>query len=408
MKSDICIIGGGAAGMMAAIAAKEKNPSLRVVILERLSRVGKKISVTGNGRCNITNKNPDISRYHGMLPSFASPLLERFSVEFTEAFFENIGVPIVYEGDKGFPASFQAASVTDALRFHCDELGVITECEQRVTDIQKDGGGYLVVTDKSRFFAKAVIAAAGMLSGGEKFGCDGSAFSILKNMGIRYSAPSPAIVKLKTDTEIVRQLKGIKVNAGVSVYDKKGILKRTDFGEVLFCDYGLSGPPILQVSGDCNEGDTVSLDLVPYLNFALLKEKLTARAKNLTSRNCDEFLSGFINKRLGQVVLKRCNLPLNYAVSLLGAKDIDSVCRMLKAFKTTVRGLGGFLDSQVTRGGLLCSEFDNVTLMCKKHSGLFAAGEILDIDGDCGGFNLQWAWSSGYAAGLAAADYVER
>ncbi len=408
MNSDICIIGGGAAGLMAAISAKMASPRCRVIVLEKLSRVGKKISVTGNGRCNITNKRADVSHYHGKNPNFILSVFEQFSLADTEKFFENLGTPIVYEGDKGYPASFQAASVTDALRFRCEELGVITECEQTVCDIKKQGDGYLIITDKCRVSAKALICSAGMLSGGEKFGSDGSVFGILKDLGIKTVTPSPAIVQIKTDTEFVRQLKGIKVNADVTVKGKNGIIKRRDFGEVLFCDYGLSGPPILQVSGDCLIGDTITLDLMPKFDENALFNALTLRRESLKNRACDEFLSGFINKRLGQVVLKRTNIPLNKNVYTISDKELKNVCRTLKNFYFECRGNGGFINSQVTKGGLLSDEFYGDTLMCKKHKGLFAAGEILDIDGDCGGFNLQWAWSSGFTAGRAATFYTER
>ena len=408
MNVDICIIGGGASGMMAAISAKLTSPLCHVVILEKLSRVGKKISLTGNGRCNITNKNADVSHYHGKNTNFILSAFKQFSVADTERFFDNIGTPIVYEGDKGYPASFQAASVTDALRFRCDELGVVTECEQTVCSIKKIADGYLVITDKCRINAKAVIASSGMLSGGGKLGCDGSVFDILKNMGIKSASPSPAIVQIKTNTEFVRQLKGIKVNADVTLIDKKGRVKRHDFGEVLFCDYGLSGPPILQISGDCTEGDTITLDLVPRYDENALYDAIALRRENLKNRMCDEFLSGFINKRLGQVALKLSDIPLNKNAQTITDNELKMVCRTLKNFTLTVRGNGGFINSQATKGGLLCDEFYDDTLMCKKHKGLFAAGEILDIDGDCGGFNLQWAWSSGFAAGRAAAIYTER
>ncbi|MBQ1231406.1 MAG: aminoacetone oxidase family FAD-binding enzyme [Clostridia bacterium] len=408
MNCDVCIIGGGAAGLMAAISAKTASPEASVLILEKLPRVGKKISVTGNGRCNITNKRADVSNYHGKNPSFILSAFKQFTLDDTERFFEQIGTPIIYEGDKGYPASLQAASVTDALRFRCDELGVVTECEQKVCDIKKQGDGYLVITDKCRVSAKALICSAGMLSGGEKLGSDGAVFGILKNMGIKTVTPSPAIVQIKTDTEYVRQLKGIKVDTFVTVKDKNGNVKRNDFGEVLFCDYGISGPPVLQVSGDCENGDIITLDLMPRYEENTLFEALLLRKKNLKNRTCDEFLSGFINKRLGQVVLKMANVPLTKSVDALNNKEIKDVCRILKDFSLFVRGNGGFINSQVTKGGLLCDDFYDDTLMCKKHKGLFAVGEILDIDGDCGGFNLQWAWSSGFVAGRAAAKYTER
>ncbi len=403
---DILIIGGGAAGLFAAVSAKGKNENLNIAIIERLDRVGKKLALTGNGRCNITNRRPDIARYHGRQPQFIESAFSRFTLADTERFFCELGTPIIYEGDKGFPASLQAASVTDALRFRCDESGVVTKCGQRVTDIKKKGDLFSVTTDKGEERAKAVIVAGGMLSGGEKLGCDGSVYGIIKRLGIEGVSPSPAIVQLKTETDFVRQLKGIKVDAEATVL-RSGKAVRHEFGEVLFCDYGISGPPVLQLSGSCREGDTVSLDLMPSIEKSVLINMLLSRRENLKNRKNDEFLSGFMNKRLGQVALKRAGLSLGDGVSELSDGDIKAIAAQIKAFSLKVTGNTGFNNSQVTAGGLACREFDSETLMSKKIGGLFAAGEILDIDGDCGGFNLQWAWSSGYCAAMGAAEYVK-
>ncbi len=406
MIYDICIIGGGAAGLMAAVTAKEVNRKLRVVVLERLDRVGKKISLTGNGRCNITNRFIETKNYHGKNPQFTKGVFSQFSVTETEEFFDRIGVPIIYEGDKAFPSSLQAASVTDALRFRCDELGVETRCKEKVNDIKKQGDFFNIYTETGAVCASAVIVAAGMLSGGERLGCDGSVMGILKRLSLNAVAPKPAIVQLKTNVDFVKQLKGIKVNADV-LLTRDGHIVRHENGEVLFCDYGLSGPPILQLSGSAREGDVVSLDLMPSTDMTELEQKLFLRKKNLSARQNDEFLSGLINKRLGQVVLKRAGLKMTDPVYGLLPDDIKRICCNIKAFKATVTGNTGFVNSQVTSGGILTDEFDENTLMCRKISGLFAAGEILDIDGDCGGYNLQWAWSSGSVAAKAANKFVE-
>lgn len=406
MIYDICIIGGGAAGLFAAVCAKQKDSRLNVVILERLDRVGKKLSITGNGRCNITNRFCDVSHYHGKKPQFILSAFSLFSKEDTERFFEDLGVPIIYEGDKGFPSSLQAASVTDALRFRCDELGIATMCGQQVTDIRKKDNIFSVLTAKESIKAHCVIAAGGMLSGGAKLGCDGSLYEILKRMGIAFADPSPAIVQLKTETDFVRQLKGIKVDAGVSLMRGKAEIKR-ESGEVLFCDYGLSGPPVLQISGHCKVGDTAMLDLMPDFDIDALTCKLKRRKENLIRRKNDEFLSGFMNKRLGQIVLKRAGISLGKGVLDLTDSDIYNTASLIKAFPLQITGNTGLCNSQVTKGGLLCDEFFPDTMMCKKMHGLFAAGEILDIDGDCGGFNLQWAWSSGFCAAEGAIKYLK-
>ena len=393
--------------MMAAITAKQYNEKLNIAILERLDRVGKKIAITGNGRCNITNRFITPSRYHGKDVSFCEDIFKKFDLTKTEKFFNEIGILIVYENEKGYPASFQASSVTDALRFKCDELGIKTLCGQKVTEIKKQGELFSVITTEDKIKSKTVIAAAGMLSGGEKLGCDGSVFGIVKRMGHKTVPPTPSIVQLKTETDFVKQLKGIKVDARVTVLrNKKSV--RSDFGEVLFCDYGLSGPPVLQVSGDAAENDVVSLDLAPQADFEQLFQLLSFRQKNLNLRKNDEFLSGLFNKRLGQVILKRAGLSVNDYVKDITQKDLEKICFVAKNFECVCKGNTGFINSQATKGGIATEEFFNDTLMSKRVKGLFACGEILDIDGDCGGFNLQWAWSSGFVAALGAAKFLER
>ncbi len=405
MKDDVIVIGGGAAGLCAAVAVKQQAPGLSVRLLEALPRVGKKLSVTGNGRCNITNRTVTTASYHGRRPEFASYALDRFDNTVCEAFFARLGLPFVYEGEKAYPASLQAASVTDCLRFALEELGVMVCTETRVTNIQLSGGGYKVIAGKVSFFADRVIVAAGLLSGGEAYGCTGDILALLKKSGFAVVPTHPAIVQVKTATDVVRQLKGIKVNANVSLFAGERLLRR-EFGETLFCDYGLSGPPVLQVSGAVAETDApkhIELDLMPRTDLSALQADLTARAALLSHRRLEEFFTGMLQKRLGQVVLKCAGLSLSDKGSSLHEAEIARIAHTLKHFRFAVTGTTGFANSQVTAGGLDTAGFDPNTMMSRQSPGLYAIGEILDIDGDCGGFNLRWAWSS---ALCAAADIV--
>ena len=404
MKDDVLIIGGGAAGLCAAVAIKQKAPALAVRVLEALPRVGKKLAVTGNGRCNITNRKIAIDRYHGKDVSFAEYALRRYDNAVCECFFSRIGVPFVYEGDKAYPSSLQASSVVDCLRFAAEEAGVLLCADTKVTGIQLAKGGYKIIAGEYAFYAKQVVLAAGLLSGGKAYGCDGSVLEILKKAGFRTEPMSPAIVQLKTETEVVRQLKGIKVQAGVTLFcaDKK---LREDAGEVLFCDYGLSGPPILQVSGAAAKAKApcrVSLDLFPEKDPEILFAECRDRAKLLANRTLEDYFTGLLQKRLGQVIIKRCGGKLTAPVSRLKEGEIRKIVSLLKDFSFTVTGTNGFVNSQVTSGGLSTKELDEKTMMFKEAKGLYAIGELLDIDGDCGGFNLRWAWSSA----LCAADDI--
>ena len=404
MKDDVLIIGGGAAGLCAAVAIKQKAPALSVRVLEALPRVGKKLAVTGNGRCNITNHNITTERYHGQDVSFAEYALQRYDNAVCERFFARIGVPFVYEGDKAYPSSLQASSVVDCLRFAAEEAGVLLCTDTKVTGIQLAKDGYKIIAGEYAFYANCVVLATGLLSGGNPYGCDGTVLEILKKAGFRTEPLSPAIVQLKTETEVVRQLKGIKVQAGVTLFCE-GKKLRQDAGEVLFCDYGLSGPPILQVSGAAAKAKApcrVSLDLFPQKDFETLVLECRERAKNLANRTLEDFFTGMLQKRLGQVIIKLCGGKLSTPISLLEEDDIRKIVSILKDFSFTVTGHNGFVNSQVTSGGLSTGELDRKTMMFQEAKGLYAIGELVDIDGDCGGFNLRWAWSSA----LCAADDI--
>ncbi|HAL20129.1 MAG TPA: aminoacetone oxidase family FAD-binding enzyme [Ruminococcaceae bacterium] len=406
MRDDVIIIGGGAAGLCAAVTLKKAAPDLKVRLLESLPRVGKKLAATGNGRCNITNKNITAERYHGLHPEFCLYALQKYDNKCCEDFFNSIGVPFVYEGDKAYPASLQAASVVDCLRFAAEEYGATICTETKVTNIQVSGGAYKVIAGNMSFLADNIVIAAGLLSGGEKLGNDGSMLALLKKAGFKTVETHPAIVQLKTKPDNVRQLKGIKVNASAALKQGKRVLK-SEYGEVLFCDYGLSGPPILQLSGAAGgeKNITVSLDLVSDKDFNTLFEVLLNRAKRLKNRTLDEFFTGMLNKRLGQVIIKSAGLRLNDKAESLKKADILKITALLKDMSFEVTGNTGYINSQVTGGGLDTSGFDCNTMMSREYKGLYAIGEILDIDGDCGGFNLKWAWSS---AMCAAFDIVKR
>ena len=403
---DIAVIGGGASGLVSAITAKRTNPNLSVYIFEALDRVGKKLITTGNGRCNITNKTLD-GRFHGEDTDFAFEVLAKEGSDEIRDFFLSIGLPFTYEGDKAYPASLQASSVVDCLRFECERLGIVTVCGFKVNKIAF-GKEFKLSSDTGVVNAKLVICSTGLYSGGEKLGSDGSFFRLLKDHGFKTVKLSPSIVQLKTETDFVKQLKGIKVDALATLLKNKKPLK-SEFGEVLFCDYGLSGPAILNISRDAlrTEGNfEVMLDLYPNISKGEIEEILIARAKTLSQRKLEDFFTGMLNKRLGQVILKACSYSLQTEVKSLTDNDFKAIAGALKGFTFKVLGNTGFINSQATAGGISTDEFSSVCLMSKRMKGLFACGELLDIDGDCGGFNLTWAWASGLLAGRKCAEYL--
>jgi len=409
MIYDVLIVGGGAAGLCAAVRIKQLNPKFNVLIAERLSRVGKKLITTGNGRCNITNKYITPDRYHGEKKEFSSFALNNFDTDFTESFFEEIGVLFTYEYDgKAYPYSLQASSVVDALRFAAERFGVeiINDCF--VKDYKKENGKFTVLTSLGEFITKNIILAGGLFSGGEKLGCDGSLLKLIISKGYKSVKATPSIVQLKTPTEIVRSLKGIKVNAKVKL-ECDGKVVRTEDGEVLFCDYGLSGPPVMQLSRETARGKgryMLNLDIMPEYSFIQLVEFLNRRKSILKNISLEEFFTGMLNKRVGQSVLKQCGYKLSEKIEVLTSDGIKQAVSLIKNMRFEIIGNTGFVNSQVTAGGLSTDCFDCETMMSKKEKGIYAIGEILDIDGDCGGFNLQWAWSSAFCAAKAVAGGI--
>ena len=407
---DVCIIGGGASGLAAAVYIKQKNNTVSVAVLERLSRVGKKLITTGNGRCNITNSDEAITHYHGKNARFAEYALKKYPNAELEKFFLSLGVPFVYdETGRAYPASLQASSVVDALRFSCDALGVETFTECKAADFTKNGKIYTVKTEKGDFSARNLIFAAGLYSGGIKLGCDGGVLKLLKSKGEKCVAVTPAIVQIKTAGDLARSLKGIKADAAVTLkIDGKSVRRET--GEVLFCDYGLSGPPVLQIARETerkNGRKEVSLDLMCKRSEDEVISLLYGLKTALSYRKLDEYLSGALNKRLGQAVVKAAGLKLSGYVSELSSGDIERIAFLIKNFTFTAISTTGFDNSQVTAGGLDTDGFDNTTMMSVKNKGMYAVGEILDIDGDCGGYNLHFAFSSAFCAADSILKGVE-
>ncbi len=402
--TDTVIIGGGAAGLMTAVKLKEICPKSEATVLEGSDRVGKKLLVTGNGRCNISNVQLNASRYHGD-SDFAERIINNFDFDAQKSFFRGLGVLFCeLEEGKVYPKSLQAGSVVDALRFRAEELGVKIVLNTKVTEVKRLADGFSVLAGGKETVCRTVVVATGGQAGGKLGTADG--YTILKSMGHKIEKVFPSIVQIKTTPEIVRQLKGIKVMSNVTLSSSVGT--RTEFGEVLFCDYGLSGPPVLQVSRFAEgENAMVSLDILPDMTETEIKLEILRRADAFGNRPLSELFVGFLNKRLGQVVLKSAGLDINSLCQEITEKTAEKIAATLKKWKFKVTGTTGFENAQVTAGGAQTAQFFD-SCMSKKAKGLFAVGEVLNVDGDCGGFNLAFCWASGFAAALGLKDYLEK
>lgn len=398
---DVVVVGAGAAGLMFAVSLAKKSPTLRIAVLEALDRVGKKLALTGNGQCNISNENLLIDRYHGKNVSFAKNALNRFGFEYSKRFFEEIGVDIVCKEDgRAYPRSFQASSVVDALRFEAEVLGISLICDCRVNSFSKKQDLFEIISSKGIFSSRYLIMATGLLSGGEKVGSFGDGVKMLEKSGFSRVKMTPAIVQLKASNDYLRRLKGVKVDAKATL-KINGESVKEESGEVLFTEYGLSGPAILQLSRETARTDKkceISIDLMPDLTKEKLIKTLFKRREALNNRTIENFLTAMLQNRLAQTLLVACGFSLKETVGKLTDDEIVKLACRIKEFDFYVTGNTGFLHSQVTAGGIDTADFDNNTMQSRKIKGLFVLGELLDIDGDCGGFNLAWAFASAFSA----------
>lgn len=406
----VAVIGGGASGMCAAIEllnhVTDKN-ALEVTVLEKMTRVGKKLLVTGNGRCNITNMNAENSGFRGDT-EFAKTALKRYTPESNIRFFNSMGLYTRTEEDgRVYPLSNQASSVLDALRFECERLGVKFVCDYRAVHLKEVHTAFsrkIVVNNRDRF-DYVIVAAGGKAA--KIHGTDGDSYDLLKMLGHTVTPVAPALVSLNC-SDFTKSLKGIRSICGVElIIDGKSEYK--NFGEVQFTDYGLSGIPVMQLSRFVSMSPSndiqIHLDLAPDFSKEELHAYLVSRREKDTGL-CENMLSGIMNKQLCITIMKECCVAVNGRVNALSDEKINALCEILKCWKINVKNSRSFEFAQVTAGGVNCAEFNPETMESKYVRGVYCCGEALDVDGDCGGYNLQWAWSSGRTAGKSIAERI--
>ena len=397
----IAIIGGGASGLSCAIegaqTALRKGIKAEITIFEAKDRVGKKILATGNGRCNMMNIHDDVPYFGDN--NFAKTVLKKFSVKSNLRFFSEMGL-YTRSDEEGriYPLSNQATGVLDALRFECARLKVKTVTDSEIIKIEKKGSKFLL---NGEILFDKVVFACGSCAQVKNF----SGYELIQSLGHTVTKINPSLTKLTVkNPQKLKALKGVRQKVELKLaYNRKLIAEEK--GEILFADYGLSGIAVMQLSAYVARMDmkrelpVVSVDLVPdFDKNSLLKEleRLISRNRNGTA---DNLLTGFMPKKIGEAVLKDCGISVGTTFDKLQRKDLIKITETAKSWCFEINGTKDFSDGQVVSGGVKCSEFSNETLESKKHKGLYCCGELLDIDGLCGGYNLGWAWSSGRLCG---------
>ncbi len=405
---DIAIVGGGASGLAAAVfCARERGTGAGIALLEKAPRVGKKLLATGNGTCNITNRNAAPTNYHGAgAEAFVTPALTQFPPQACIDFFASLGVLCApREAGREYPLCQQAGAVLDCLRLELQHLGVTERCDTAVTAVSSKNDGFeLMLANGEALCSRRVILSTGGAAS-PSLGGSSDGYVLATALGHRKTPLFPSIVQVRTDTTFVRAMKGLRTDATVT-FCLNGEPQCSHTGELLFTEYGISGPAVMQISrtvGDWERrkiGDlTVKLDLLPTVDELSLLSLLSNR--RALARTAADFLTGLLHKRIGQTVCRAVGFSLDTPMDTLTQNDIRRLVNTIKHFTLPVTGTQGLAGAQVTAGGIATADVDPRTMMSRRVPGLYLIGELLDVDGDCGGYNLHWAWASAYTAAKA-------
>lgn len=401
-KNEVFVIGGGASGLVAAIAAARNHAT--VTIIEHNPKIAKKLLATGNGRCNYTNVLATSENYNH--PDFVKPAFDVFGPEKTVEFFESLGIiPKTEDEGKTYPLSEQASSFYDVFSYEIQRLGINVILESSVVRLTKTKQGFLIFsTDGSKYEADKVIIA----TGGKalpKSGSDGSGYLLAESLNHTLTKIYPSLTKLKLNYPYLKQLDGVKIPGTVElIFNNESLQKES--GDVLFTSYGISGPTILQLSRKAIDLHLQHQEV--FIKVQLVTQLTKSEVKKIlfydSNRPLEIALAGIINKKFIPVLMKEVKIEPMTLISNIPLKAMMKLIDFLYDWRFEVIGYKGFEDAQVTVGGIRIEEINSMTMESKIHPGLFFCGEIIDIDALCGGYNLQWAWSSGYLAGQSASE----
>lgn len=402
---DLAIVGAGAAGLMAASIFSKYN--YKVLILERNERVGKKLLSTGNGTCNFSNKNVSGEEYNN--PEFAKVIIERFNYEDSVRYFKNIGVETLQKEDRAYPISLQASSVLDSFRMIIEEGSVELRESVYIIDIYKKNSIFVLISDKGeKMNAKRILLTGGGMAM-PKSGSDGNLYKIIKKFSHDIIAPVPGLVQFECSSPYLKSLDGLRIESELCLIENNKEVKR-EYGDILFTSYGLSGPTVFQLSRLINRNPDknfiFSVDILSNIKMKELINILKYKRDLFSSRNIKDALIGIIHKRLIVAVIKEAKIDINKKISDLSENELENLAFSIKNFNLNITKDRGFGYAQLTLGGVDTSYVNPHTMESKKEEGLYFAGEILDIDGPCGGYNLHFAFASAYVASKAILEMI--
>jgi len=407
MKCDIAVIGGGASGLSAAVGAAMTYSSASIIIAERLNKTGRKILATGNGRCNLSNKKLENQFYHGSVKNVMQIIGETLSAE---DFFAGLGIMCKSDSQgRIYPYSNSAASVLGALRLEICRCGIHEECGFEVKSIKKSKSGYVLASAAGdEIECRRIISAAGGYAA-PSFGTDGSALRMFREMGYKTSKIYPSIAPLKVNSSEIKGLKGVRVKGNIAAVAEGKILGE-EYGEIQFTENAVSGICVFNLShfASAHEGNLyIRADLTPDISEEKLMEYLFCVQSVRCDCTAEELLTGLFVKNLAVYLVKRAlKKPLVIKISDIKYSEMKKIAELIKSLEFKVAGSAAWQNAQVTSGGIHGSCVDE-NLESVLDRGIYFAGEILDVDGICGGYNLQWAWSSGLWAGKNCAESLK-
>lgn len=403
---EIIVIGGGASGLVAAIIAARDG--FKVTIIEHKDKLGKKILATGNGKCNYTNMVQRQEDYRSDNSEFPFSIIKRFTEEDTLEFFQELGIYPKVRNGYVYPYSEQATSVVNVLSMELERLKVRIQLSTKVSRIHKKKDKFVIETNNGSYSSDKVILAAGGCAS-SSLGSDGSGFALAKELGHSIIKPLPALVQLVSKEKYFKTLAGVRCNAKVELYSNGKLLSH-EYGEILMANYGLSGIPILQISRyaaralDKKEKVEVRLDFLPELSYNDAKNMMMDRINGSKHKNVEEMLIGLFNHKLAYVILMQSKIQVDKLVTQLSEKERKLLLDNMKSFSVMIHDTQPFEQAQVSSGGVNTKEINPKTMESQCIKGLYLAGEVLDVDGTCGGYNLQWAFASGYLAAKGLKD----